>query len=148
MVGASKLLFAAEGLSPGVLIGVVAVVLLFAIVLAIIAFTYGGIWFRAYMSRANVSLGSLIGMSFRRVNANVIVQAKIMAVQAGTNQEQRDKILTFHNEMVSSIPPYCTSHGVQDLGIQCGRFSNESSKFCSSKNAQESHHSLSDSAHT
>ena len=44
---------------------------------------YGGIWFRAYMSNANVSIWSLIGMSFRRVNAGVIVQAKVMAVQAG-----------------------------------------------------------------
>ena len=95
MVGASRLLFAAEeGLSPEVLIGVIAVVVLFAVVLAIIAFTYGGIWFTAYMSRANVSLLSLIGMSFRRVNANVIVRAKITAVQAGIGPERQTGVTT------------------------------------------------------
>ncbi len=95
MVGASSLLFAAaEGFDVGVWIGVIAVVLLFAIVLAIIFFTYGGIWFRAYMSRANISLLSLIGMSFRRVNANVIVQAKIMAVQSGIGPERETGVST------------------------------------------------------
>lgn len=39
------------------------------------------------MSRANVSLLSLVGMSFRRVNSRVIVQAKIMVTQAGLGKE-------------------------------------------------------------
>ena len=55
---------------------------------------YGGLWFQAYMSRANVSLLSLIGMSFRRVNSRVIVQAKIMATQAGIGREDRTSITT------------------------------------------------------
>ena len=44
---------------------------------------YGNLWFQAYMSNARVSLWSLIGMSLRQVNARVIVQSKIMAIQAG-----------------------------------------------------------------
>lgn len=44
---------------------------------------YGKLWFQAYMSRADVGFLHLIGMGFRRVNQNVIVTAKIMAVQAG-----------------------------------------------------------------
>ena len=35
-----------------------------------------GIWFQAYMSSANISLLSLIGMSFRRVDARMIVQGE------------------------------------------------------------------------
>jgi len=36
----------------------------FAIVMLFVLAMYGGIWFRAYMSNANVSMWSLIGMSF------------------------------------------------------------------------------------
>ena len=64
--------------------------IVFAAIVAVIVLNYGGIWFRAYMSSANISLLSLIGMSFRRVDARVIVQGKIMAVQAGIGQEKRD----------------------------------------------------------
>ena len=65
-----------------VLLGIVA-----AAIGAAIVINYGGIWFRAYMSNANVSLLSLIGMSFRRVDTRTIVQGKIMAVQAGIGAE-------------------------------------------------------------
>ena len=51
--------------------------------LVIVVLAYGSIWVQAYMSKARVSILDLIGMSFRQVNARVIVQAKIMAVQAG-----------------------------------------------------------------
>ncbi len=44
---------------------------------------YGGLWFQAYMSDADVSLASLIGMSFRGVPSRMIVTAKIMARQSG-----------------------------------------------------------------
>jgi uncharacterized protein YqfA (UPF0365 family) len=62
-------------------VGIVLVVLLAMLVIVLLA--YGSIWFQAYMSKARVSMLDLIGMSFRQVNARVIVQAKIMAVQAG-----------------------------------------------------------------
>ena len=44
---------------------------------------YGGLWVQAYMSDARVSLASLIGMSLRRVDANTVVKAQVMAGQAG-----------------------------------------------------------------
>jgi len=75
------------------LVGVLALIV-FAAVAAAIVLNYGGIWFRAYMSSANVSLLSLIGMSFRRVDARVIVQAKIMAVQAGIGSERQTGVTT------------------------------------------------------
>ncbi len=70
------------------------VLLIFAAVVAIVAMVYGNIWFRAYMSNANISIYSLIGMSFRQVNAGTIVQAKIMAVQAGIGSERETDITT------------------------------------------------------
>ena len=75
------------------LVGLLALIV-FAAVLAAIVLNYGGIWFRAYMSSANISLLSLIGMSFRRVDARTIVQGKIMAVQAGIGQEKNTGVST------------------------------------------------------
>jgi uncharacterized protein YqfA (UPF0365 family) len=88
---AVPLLFAAQPL-PWLIGGVVLVV--FAAILAIILLNYGSIWFQAYMSSANVSLLSLVGMSFRKVNARVIVQAKIMAVQSGIGPEGETGVST------------------------------------------------------
>jgi uncharacterized protein YqfA (UPF0365 family) len=44
---------------------------------------YFDIWVRAFFSRARVSLPNLILMSLRKVNPRLIVDCKIMAVQAG-----------------------------------------------------------------
>lgn len=56
--------------------------------------TYGKLWFQAYMSGADVSLFSLIGMGFRKVRPDMIVKAKVMAKQAGLNISRRDGIST------------------------------------------------------
>jgi uncharacterized protein YqfA (UPF0365 family) len=66
----------------------------FAIVVMAIIFNYGKIWFQAYMSSADISLLSLIGMSFRRVDSRLIVQGKIMAVQAGISAERQTGVTT------------------------------------------------------
>jgi uncharacterized protein YqfA (UPF0365 family) len=50
---------------------------------------YGAIWFQAYMSGADVSLMSLIGMSFRQVAPRLIVTAKVMGRQAGLNIDRQ-----------------------------------------------------------
>jgi uncharacterized protein YqfA (UPF0365 family) len=70
------------------------VLLILAGILILVALSYGGLWFQAYMSRANVSLLSLVGMSFRQVNSRVIVQGKIMATQAGIGKERDSGITT------------------------------------------------------
>ena len=75
------------------MVGAVAVAVFVVVVLAIVI-NYFGIWFQAYMSSADVSLLSLIGMSFRRVNARTIVQGKIMAVQAGIAQDRHTGVTT------------------------------------------------------
>ncbi len=55
----------------------------FLLFLIIVGLAYGKLWMQAYMSRADVSIFSLIGMGFRQVNPKVIITAKVMAVQAG-----------------------------------------------------------------
>jgi uncharacterized protein YqfA (UPF0365 family) len=65
-----------------------------ALVLLVIIFVYGGLWFRAYMCNAKVTIRELIGMSFRQVPATMIVQAKVMTMQAGLGDEQEMGITT------------------------------------------------------
>jgi uncharacterized protein YqfA (UPF0365 family) len=61
---------------------------------AIILINYGKLWFQAYMSSADISVWSLIGMDMRRVRKQVIVDAKIMAAQAGLDINRRTGIST------------------------------------------------------
>jgi len=70
------------------------IVLIFVFFFALAVLAYGKLWFQAYMSNARVSIFSLIGMSFRQVNARVIVQAKIMAMQAGIGTDPHTGITT------------------------------------------------------
>ena len=63
----------------------IAIVVVAGILLIAIGFTvarYGKLWFQAYMSSADISLLSLVGMGFRQVRPTLIVTAKIMAVYA------------------------------------------------------------------
>ena len=83
---------AAQGI-PWMIIGGV-VLLAFAGLVVIIVLVYWNLWFQAYMSNANVSLLSLVGMSFRQVDSRTIVQAKIMAMQAGIGTERETGITT------------------------------------------------------
>ena len=80
--------------SPLPMIIAIVVIVMIAIVGSIVAFTYGSLWFQAYMSNAQVSMLRLIGMSFRQVNARVIVQSKIMAMQAGLSNDPSGGITT------------------------------------------------------
>ncbi len=61
---------------------------LILLVFAWVLFFHGMLWFQAYMSGADVSMLSLVGMSFRQVKPSLIVNAKIMASQAGLNIDQ------------------------------------------------------------
>lgn len=77
-----------------VIIGLAVLVGFFLFVTVIAFAAYGKLWFQAYMSSADVSMMSLIGMGFRQVNSRVIVQAKIMAAQAGLDIGHRAGIST------------------------------------------------------
>jgi uncharacterized protein YqfA (UPF0365 family) len=67
------------------IVAALAVGSLFVLLLAVVAIRFGAIWLQAYMSSADVSVMSLIGMSLRQVNPRLIVTAKIMGRQAGLN---------------------------------------------------------------
>jgi uncharacterized protein YqfA (UPF0365 family) len=77
-----------------VVYALVAIALLIGVVLVIFVPIYGKLWFQAFMSDADVSFMSLVGMGFRQVNPRVIVQAKIMAAQAGLDINRRTGIST------------------------------------------------------
>ena len=87
----NKLFDTPDNLGLYVIGGAVAIVFLFFLMLVL---TYGKLWFQAYMSNARVSLLSLVGMSLRKVDARVIVQAKIMALQAGVGTDPHTGITT------------------------------------------------------
>ncbi|MGA2035121.1 MAG: flotillin-like FloA family protein, partial [Thermoguttaceae bacterium] len=80
-------------ITPWAILGV-GVFAILAVVLAILVLVYGKLWFQAYMSNANVSIWSLVGMSFRRVNSRLIVRGKIMAMQAGLGGESDTGVST------------------------------------------------------
>lgn len=92
------LLAAGEGQSIGwfimVVLGVCAIAALMVVVFFIVAAAYGKLWFQAFMSRADVSMLSLIGMGFRQVRPTIIVTAKVMAVQSGLSIDRRTGIST------------------------------------------------------
>ena len=64
------------------LIGI-AVLALFAFVLAVVLFNFFGLWLRARIANAPVSLGKMIGMRLRKVPVGLIVDNRITAVKAG-----------------------------------------------------------------
>ena len=48
---------------------------------------YFGLWIQCKMTRAGIGFPNLVMMSFRKVNASLIVRCKIMAVQAGLTED-------------------------------------------------------------
>jgi uncharacterized protein YqfA (UPF0365 family) len=63
-------------------------------IFALVVFSYGKLWLQAFVSNAHVSIWSLVGMSLRQVHARTIVEAKIMAMQAGVGTDPDTGITT------------------------------------------------------
>src|SRR5260221_9570281 len=61
----------------------IAVLALFAFVLAVVLFNFFGLWLRARIANAPVRLGKMIGMRLRKVPVGMIVDNRITAVKAG-----------------------------------------------------------------
>lgn len=59
------------------------VLLIVAAALLFVVIGYGRLWLQAYSSGAGISLINLIGMTFRQVDMNRMVKAKVMIAQAG-----------------------------------------------------------------
>lgn len=72
----------------GVLLG-------FVIFLAIFA-NYFRLWIQSFLSGAGITIWDLIGMTFRKVNPNLIVKGKIMLVQAGISEDIPSRAMEAH----------------------------------------------------
>ena len=78
---AAYLLKSSELIGWGLWVVVGLVILIVIMVMA----NFGVLWVQAASSGARVTMFSLVGMWFRKVNPNVIVNSRIMAVKAGLN---------------------------------------------------------------
>lgn len=68
---------------------IVAVILLLIVLVMVVGITYFfRLWIQAKTTRAGISIWNLIGMSLRRVDPELIVRCKIMAVQAGLDPRE------------------------------------------------------------
>jgi uncharacterized protein YqfA (UPF0365 family) len=87
---------APKGSIPGNLglIALVLVVAVLGIISLIVMWNFGSLWLQALMSGADISMSSLIGMYFRQVRSQVVVNAKIMAAQAGLDIDRQNGIST------------------------------------------------------
>lgn len=75
--------------NPWVVGGVVLALIILLVFFAVI-FQFLGLYVRALVSGARVSMLELIGMRLRRVNSNVIVNARIQAMRAGLQMSQAE----------------------------------------------------------
>jgi uncharacterized protein YqfA (UPF0365 family) len=87
-----------------VLLGAGLVLAFFALTMLLLIFNYGQLWFQAYWSKAPVTFLELLGMSLRKVNARTIVQAKIMATQAGLGRDITARRLEAHYLAGGDVP--------------------------------------------
>jgi uncharacterized protein YqfA (UPF0365 family) len=80
--------------SAGILFLVGGIVVALLLLMLVALGYYAWLWIPAYMCGADVSLLSLVGMSFRQVRPSRIVTAKIMVTTAGLSIERKDGITT------------------------------------------------------
>jgi uncharacterized protein YqfA (UPF0365 family) len=68
-------------------LAILAVIGFFGLIAVVLMAKYFGLWIQAKFSEAKVTFIELVGMSLRKVNPNIIVRSKIMAVQAGLGEK-------------------------------------------------------------
>ena len=78
--------------------GLLVAALIGGLVCTVVFWNFGSLWLQAKTSGADVSMASLVGMYFRQVRSQVIVNAKIMAAQAGLDIDRKNGISTQHLE--------------------------------------------------
>ncbi|MCI0357193.1 MAG: flotillin-like FloA family protein, partial [Planctomycetaceae bacterium] len=86
-------------------IGAVIVLFILLIIVAVFA-NYFRLWIQSFLTGAGITIFDLIGMTFRKVNKDVIVKSKIMAVQAGLDEDQgmTSKALEAHYLAGGNVP--------------------------------------------
>ncbi len=81
-----------EGPGQIVLLAILAIVGLIGIVFLALFARYAKLWVRGFVTNAQIGPLTLVVMSLRKVNPNVIVDAKIMAVQAGLDDVSTENL--------------------------------------------------------
>src|SRR5262245_27337222 len=81
-------------------------VLFFLLIIVAVFANYFRLWIQSFLTGAGITIWDLIGMTFRKVNASVIVRSKIMAVQAGLGEETEitSKALEAHYLAGGNVP--------------------------------------------
>jgi uncharacterized protein YqfA (UPF0365 family) len=85
----NAILAADDSFSPWLIITVIVILIVVLIVVAIFL-QFMGLYVRAYVSGARVSMFELIGMKLRKVNSTVIVNSRIQASRAGLQVAQAE----------------------------------------------------------
>jgi uncharacterized protein YqfA (UPF0365 family) len=99
----------AQNDGPGIFFVITLVVfgiglIIFLVIAAILA-NYFRLWIQSFLTGAGITIFDLIGMTFRKVNKDVIVKTKIMSVQAGlTDPEITSKALEAHYLAGGNVP--------------------------------------------
>lgn len=75
---------------------IIGLVILVFVVLLIFLSKFINLWIQATLTKANISLFALVGMSLRKVNPTVIARSRISAVQAGIGDAVGGKELEAH----------------------------------------------------
>ncbi len=87
-------------LIAGLIIAIVLVLVCLAVFMS-----YFRWWIQSFLTRAGISIFDLVGMTFRKVKASVVVPSKIMAVQAGLDDpEMTTKALEAHYLAGGNVP--------------------------------------------
>lgn len=82
-------LLAQGQMSPTQILALIGVLILLLVVVGIfvVFVVYFRYWIQSKMTGAGIGIFDLLGMTFRKVNPGVIVRSKIMAVQAGLDEQ-------------------------------------------------------------
>ena len=85
--------------------GIIAIIIIILFILFIFARFFRW-WMQSWMTGAGIGILDLLGMTFRKVNPDVIVRSKIMAVQAGIDESQgvTSKALEAHYLAGGNVP--------------------------------------------
>ncbi|MEQ8787314.1 MAG: flotillin-like protein FloA [Pirellulaceae bacterium] len=92
-----------DPITIGIIVFIVVVIIFMLIVLAVLA-RYFKWWIQSLMTGAGITIWDLLGMTFRKVNPAVIVQSKIMAVQAGLADDITPRALEAHYLAGGRVP--------------------------------------------
>jgi uncharacterized protein YqfA (UPF0365 family) len=95
-----------EDLGPIIAIGAAIFVLFFMLIVVAVFANYFRLWIQSFLTGAGITIWDLIGMTFRKVNKDVIVKSKIMAVQAGLDDDEgiTSKALEAHALAGGNVP--------------------------------------------